>query len=186
MYTANSRPTIKKTKNRGIIDMLRKESVEQAASAGNYQEQKSERTLHLGIGTTKENSAVRHWMEQHITRSKHRETHREETEQNQLQYQTPASGSLPALILCGGNERPYPLSPGERYSSKVGQMLYGTHTHLRRTKKYTHYCLKQKDISTQGNKSNTGCEASVALDKEVFQAEDPCLCGQVGVKRLYA
>lgn len=86
MYTANSRPTIKKTKNRGIIDMLRKESVEQAASAGNYQEYKLERTLHLGIRTTKENSAVRHWMEQHFTRSKHRETHREETEQNQLQY----------------------------------------------------------------------------------------------------
>lgn len=112
MYTANSRPTIKKTKNRGIIDMLRKESVEQAASAGYYQEQKSERTLHLGIGTTKENSAVRHRMEQHFTHSKHRETHREETEQNKLPYQTLVCHG-PALIQCRGMKDFISPSPGE-------------------------------------------------------------------------
>ena len=43
-----------------------------------------------------------------------------------------------------------------------------------------------KDIPTQVDKSNTGCEDSLSLDQEVFQAQGLFLCIQVGVKRLYA
>ena len=41
-----------------------------------------------------------------------------------------------------------------------------------------------KDIPTQGDKPGTGCEDSLSLGKEMFQAHSPFLYSQVEVKRL--
>lgn len=52
---------------------------------------------------------------------------------------------------------------------------------LSRTKEHSLY-LKQKDISTRGEKPSTGYVASLSFGKEVFQAQSPFLCVQIGLK----
>ena len=41
-----------------------------------------------------------------------------------------------------------------------------------------------KDIPIQGDKPGTGCEGSLSIGKEVFQAQGPFLCGRAGLERL--